>query len=212
IELGQVVVIDQRDLLGGLADHAFPLVQVDDLLVFLPVLRVVLREPGMRPRRRVVVVIDAWVVGGEFLHLVEAMLDRVGLGLVAEMPLAREVGRVAVLLEELGDRRGFLAQEVLITRRDDDRQRRADGNAPGDERGAASGATRLAIPTGEIRAFLGDAIDVWGRMAEVCASARDITEVTPADVVRHEDDDVWFLVRRRNRSDYAEKRSRGYKQ
>src|SRR5207248_9539871 len=113
------------------------------------------------------VVIDSWVVRGEFLHLVEAMLDRVGLGLVAEMPLAREVGRVAVFLEELGDGRGFLAQEVLITRRDDDRQRRADGNAPGDERGAAGGATRLAVPTGEMRAFLGDAIDVWGRMAEV---------------------------------------------
>ena len=149
----------------------------------------------MRPRRCVGVVIDTWVVGGEFLHLVEAMLDRVGLGFVAEMPLAREVGRVAVLLEELGDRRGFLAQEVLITRRDDNRQRRADGNAPGNERGAAGGATRLAVPTGEMRAFLGDAIDVWGRMAEVCASARDITEVIPADVVGHEDDDVWFLLR-----------------
>src|SRR6266478_9601034 len=148
----------------------------------------------MRPRRRVGVVIDAWVVRGEFLHLVEAMLDRVGLGLVAEMPLAREVGRVAVLLEELRNGGCLLAKGVLVARRDDDRQRRADGNAPGDQRGAAGGATRLAVPTGEMRAFLGDAIDVWGGMAEVCASARDITEVTPADVVGHEDDDVWFLL------------------
>src|SRR5258708_28992417 len=124
------------------------------------------------------------------------MLDRAALGPQPGMPLAREVGRVAVLLEELGDGRGFLAQEILITRRDDDRQRRTDGNAPGDERGAASGATRLAVPTGEMRAFLGDAIDVWGRMAEVCASTRDITEVTPADVVGHEDDDVGLLLRK----------------
>jgi hypothetical protein len=58
-----------------------------------------------------------------------------------------------------------------------------------------------------MRAFLGDAIDVWGRMAEVCASARDITEVIPADVVGHQNDDVRFLVRCLNRSDCAEKRS-----
>src|SRR5947207_12138430 len=57
-----------------------------------------------------------------------------------------------------------------------------------------------------MRAFLGDAIDVWGRMAEVCASARDITEVIPADVVGHEDDDVWFLVRCLTRHDGAEER------
>ena len=38
------------------------------------------------------------------------------------------------------------------------------------------------------------------------------TEVVPAGVVRHQHDDVGFLVRRLGWSDRAEKRSRGYKQ
>ena len=49
-------------------------------------------------------------------------------------------------------------------------------------------------------------------MAESRAAAAVTTEVVPAGVVRHKHDDVWFLVRRLNRSDWAEKRSRGYKQ
>src|SRR5258708_20399442 len=103
------------------------------------------------------------------------MLDRVGLGFVAEMPLAREVGRVALLLEELVDRRGFLAQEVLITRRDDDRQRRADGNGPGDQPGPSSGAPRLPLQSGGIRPFLAPPINVGGRMADTSTSPLLIT-------------------------------------
>jgi hypothetical protein len=64
--------------------------------------------------RHGVVGVDASVVGREMLHLVEAMLGRIGRGLVAEMPLAREVCRVAVLLEEFGDRRRLLAEVVLV--------------------------------------------------------------------------------------------------
>ena len=106
------------------------------------------------------------------LHLVEAMLGRVGLRLVAHMPLAGKIGRVAVLLEEFGDRRRLLREVVLVTRGDHDGERRTDWNAPGHERGAASCATRLAVPAGEDGAFLGDAIDVRCRMAEARASSR----------------------------------------
>ena len=52
------------------------------------------------------------------LHLVEAMLDRIGVGFVAQVPFPREVGGVAVGLEELGNRRRFLLQGVRITGRD----------------------------------------------------------------------------------------------
>src|SRR5208282_22341 len=124
------------------------------------------RKPGMEPLVCVVIGIGAGVIGGEVLHLVEAVLDRIGFGLVAEMPLAGKIGRIAVLLEELGDRRRLLAQEVRVGGRDNDRQRRADRNAPSDERGAACGATRLPVPVGEGRAFLGDLVDVWSGMAE----------------------------------------------
>ena len=39
-------------------------------------------------RRYVVVGVDAGVVRGEMLHLVETVLGRIGVGLIAEMPLA----------------------------------------------------------------------------------------------------------------------------
>ena len=78
---------------------------------------------GWNPLVGVVVGIDAGIVGGEVPHLVEAMLDRIGVGLVAEMPLAGEVRRIAVFLEELGDRRRFLPQTVLIARSNHDRER-----------------------------------------------------------------------------------------
>src|SRR5215475_13895905 len=60
--------------------------------------------------------IDARIVRGERLHLIEAVRDWVGLGLVAEMPLARKIRRVAVLLEEFGNGGRLLAQRILVTR------------------------------------------------------------------------------------------------
>src|SRR5213592_939168 len=158
-----------------------------------------------------VIGIDARIIGSEHFHFVEAMFDRVELGLITKMPLAREVSAIAVLLEELGDRRRGLGQAVLVARHYHDRKGRADRDASGHERGAAGRATRLTIPAREYGAFLGDAINVRGRVTEVRATTI-APEVAPAGVVGHEHKDVWFLVRRRNRSDDAEKRSRGYKQ
>jgi hypothetical protein len=60
------------------------------------------------------------------LHLVEAMLDRVGLGFVAEMPLAGEVRAVTVLLEKLGNSGSFFAKIILVAGNDNDRQGRTD--------------------------------------------------------------------------------------
>ena len=139
----------------------------------------------MKVRRRVVIGIDTRIVGGELLHLVEAVLDRVELGLVAQMPLAREVGLITILLEELGDRRRFLFQAVLVPRSHDNGQCRADRDAAGDERGTTRRTARLTIPAGERRAFRGDAINVGGRVTERLAAACVGTEITPADVVHH---------------------------
>ena len=75
----------------------------------------------MEPLVGVRVGIDAGVVGSELLHLVEAMLDWISRRLVAEVPLAREVRGVAVLLEELGDGRGFRAEVVFVARSHHDR-------------------------------------------------------------------------------------------
>jgi len=51
----QIVVVDTRNLGRSLAGDAFPLVQVDDLLILRPVRRVIFREPGMGKVRRVVI-------------------------------------------------------------------------------------------------------------------------------------------------------------
>ena len=45
IELMQIVVVDAGDFGGGLSGLAFPLVQIDDLLIFVPISGVELREP-----------------------------------------------------------------------------------------------------------------------------------------------------------------------
>ena len=68
----------------------------------------------MEPLRRVAVGVNAGVIRSELLHLIEAVFDGVGLGLVTQVPLAREVGRIAVLLEELRNRGGLFAQSILI--------------------------------------------------------------------------------------------------
>src|SRR5204863_4553677 len=108
----------------------------------------------MKPLAGVRVGIDAGIVSGEFLHLVEAMLDGVGHRLIAEMPFAREVSAIAILLKELGNGRSLGAKIVFVAGGDDDRERGADRDAPGHERGAPCGATRLAIPARERGAFL----------------------------------------------------------
>src|SRR5208337_4470571 len=135
-------------------------------------------------------------------------LDRIGIGFVAHMPLTGEVRRVAVFLEKFGDRRRLLPDVVLVTRGNYDRERRADRNTPGHERGAAGGATRLAVPAGENGALLGDAIDIWCGMAEARASSRIAAEIIPTGVIGHQHDDVGFLVLRLQGSACADERSR----
>ena len=53
----------------------------------------------MKPLGGVILGIDTGVVGSKVFHLIEAMFDRVGARFVAQMPFAREVGRIAVFLE-----------------------------------------------------------------------------------------------------------------
>src|SRR5271169_7140166 len=92
IEFMKILVVNTRNLRRGFASNAFPLEQVADLLVFIPIGLVKCREPGMGVPTRVVIGIDAWIVGGEFLHLVEAVFDGIELRLVAQMPFAGVIG------------------------------------------------------------------------------------------------------------------------
>jgi hypothetical protein len=161
------VIGNGADLLGRLAGLAFPLAEIDHGFEGILEFRIERREPGMEAVRGVVIGIDAGIVSGKMLHLVEAMHGRIGVRDVAEMPLAGEVGRVTVLLEELGDGRRFLAEIVLVAWSHHDRERRADRDASGDEGSPPRGATRLTVPTGEGRTLLGDAVDVHLRFCNL---------------------------------------------
>ena len=70
----------------------------------------------MKGVRRVVIGIVTGIICGEILHLLEAMLNGEGIGLVAQMPFSGEIRRVAVLLEKLGNGRRFFPQPVSIPR------------------------------------------------------------------------------------------------
>jgi hypothetical protein len=75
------------------------------------------------------------------------------------------------------------------------RQARADRRLAGDEGGAAGGAALLAVPVGEDRAFLADAVDV-GRLVAHHAHVVG-ADVELADVVAPDDQDVRLLGRLR---------------
>ena len=64
----------------------------------------------------------------------------------------------------------------------------ADRRLPGDERRAAGGAALLAVPVGEVRTLLGDAVDVRGAIPHDAVVVR--ADVEPADVVAPDDQNV----------------------
>src|ERR1700744_5436085 len=99
------------------------------------------------------------------------MIGRISHRLIAEVPFAGEIRRVAILLEELSDRRRLGPQIVFISRSHDDRECCTNRNAPGHERGASRRATRLSIPTGKHGTLLGHPVDVRSGMTEGCTSA-----------------------------------------
>src|SRR5277367_5424531 len=94
---------------------------------------------------RVIVRIDACIVGEHVIHLVEAVRCRHVLWLVTEMPLSELYGGVASLLQGFGDRRSFGREAVGVARREDRRQRGANRDTTRDERSPPSGTARLSV-------------------------------------------------------------------
>jgi len=80
----------------------------------------------------------------------------------------------------------------------------------GEEGAAPSRAARLGVVSHEYAAFVADAVDI-GRLAHHHTAMVD-ARLHPADVISHDEQDVWFLVLRPDWNDRAEKRSRGYQQ
>ena len=128
-------------------------------------------------------------------ELVEAVHRRQMLVAVAEMVLAELAGGVAERLHDVGDARIERPEAELGAGQADLGQAGADRRLAGDEGGAAGGAALLAIPVGEDRAFLADAVDVGRAVAHDAHVVG--ADVEPADVVAHDEQDVRLAARRR---------------
>ena len=145
-------------------------------------------------------------------ELVEAVHRRQKVVAVAEMVLAELPGRIALRLQQFGDRRVLLRQAFLRGRQPDLQQPGAQRRLSGDEGGAARGAGLLAVVVGEDSALVGDAIDVGRAIAHHAAVVG--ADVPVADVVAHDDDDVRLLrgLRAGRPSRRSRERGHGYQQ
>jgi hypothetical protein len=121
-------------------------------------------------------------------ELIEAVHSRQMLVAVAKMVLAELASGVAEVLHEIGDGRIVRAEAELGAGQADLGEASADRRLSCDERRAAGCAALLTVKIGEHRAFSGDAVNVGRAIAhdaEIVAA-----DVEPADVVRHDEQDV----------------------
>ncbi len=130
---------------------------------------------------------------------------------IAKVIFAELAGRVALCFERGGDRASFRWYANLGARLADRGHAGANRQFAGDEVRAASRATCLGVIIGEQHAFLGKLVEV--RRPPGHHAAMVGADVPHADVIAHDEEDVWFrAVRRLGCSDRAEKRSGGHKQ
>ena len=140
-------------------------------------------------------------VAEEFIESVEGWEKFI---LVPEVVFAELARGVALRFEGSGNGAGFGGHPDGCARLANRGQAGADGQLPGDEVRAARRAARLSIIVRELHALLGQFVKVRGSAGH---HAHVIgTDVGPADVVGHDDDNVGFLVRRVNGDIVAVKR------
>ncbi len=124
-------------------------------------------------------------------ELVEAMHRRQVFIPIAKMVLPELTRGVPERLQQLSDRGVFLLQSDGGAGHADLRQPRADRVLAADEAGAAGSAALLAVPVGERRAFLGDAVDVGGLITHHALAV--VADIPVADVVAPDDQKIRFV-------------------
>ena len=167
------VVADERGRVAFLLDR---------LVVAEPVEHAVLvvREVIQLADHRAVLVVEA------------ALLRPILLVGVAEMPFADDRRLVAGFLEALRHEPLGGVEAVGGAGRNDDRlQAVAEGIAAGHQRRARGRAHRLHVELRELRAARGQRVDV--RRLDVRAAVEP--DILPAEIVRHDVDDVGLVIR-----------------
>src|ERR1041385_7851375 len=121
--------------------------------------------------------------------------------MVAKMFLTELASAIALIVQELGKAGGAGPQIGNRARNWRQNHTRAVRVHAGKERAAPSGTTRLSIVMHKHAAFLGNSVDVWGFAHHQAAMIA--ARLHPADIIAHDEQDVWFLVlclTRRNRA------------
>src|SRR6266404_2264123 len=114
---------------------------------------------------------------------------------IAKVILAELAGGIALRFERGGYGASLCGQAGGRDRLADSGHAGADGELAGDEVRPARRATRLRVIIGEEHAFLGDLVEVRGSPGHHAAMIG--ADVPHADVIAHNEDDVWFLALRR---------------
>ncbi len=128
-------------------------------------------------------------------ELLEAVRGRQCVGVVAKMVLAELTGVVAEIEQELGERRGAGTQIGGAARQLRGDHAGAQRIHAGEEGIATSRAALLGVVSHEDRTFVADAIDVR-RLADHQATMVDAW-LHPADVIAHDEEDIWLRWRLR---------------
>src|SRR5207244_1519123 len=111
---------------------------------------------------------------------------------IAQVIFAELAGRVALRFERGGNRASLSWYADLGTRLTDRGHARADGQFAHDEVRATRRATRLSVVIGKQHSFLGDLVEV--RRPSSHHAAMVGANVPYADVIAHDEDDVWFVA------------------
>ncbi len=200
-----ILAVDLEVLLGGfarVAGHgAFGHLVKERAQLFRHV-----REPG-----GIAVGVGVQVIEPAILHHVVAL--GIGQRVVgfAEMPLAGEVSFVSAGLEHRAQRPLRGGQPAALALEGHGGHAAAVGDAPGLHRGASRRAAWLGVKRPELHAVFRQAVNVGGGHAAPHAAAVG-SEVTVAGIVRHDEEDVGFLVRRLSRVGGEEQRRRAGQQ
>ncbi len=107
---------------------------------------------------------------------------------VTEVVLAELRGGIAVVLQQLGDRRVLMTQTQFGAGQTDLGQPGAERNLTGDESGATRGAALFGVVVGEQSTFVGDAVDV-GRFVTHHAAAVG-ADIGDTDIIAPDHEDV----------------------
>src|SRR5215472_1791523 len=154
-------------------------------------------RPEFLSERRVfwVVVILRFFLSVEVIEIAEELVEAVDrrqeLVSVSKMVLAELPGCVPELFQKLRDGGIFRRKTLLRSGQAHFRQPCSDWALSRDERRTASSATLLPVEVCKYRSFLPDAVDVRSAVSHDTHVVR--TDIEPADVVRHDEENIRFL-------------------